>query len=321
MITFEPKGFRTKHDTVFKMAMSDLHVAKAMIQDYLPNAITQHLDLSSLTICKSTYIDQELKHSHSDMLYKLKDECDEDAYVYFLWEHQSTYDQRIALRLLSYIINILQDHVNQGNQKLPVVIPALIYNGKQSPYPGSSDFYAAFANSDFAKKTMFQSFTLVDLSVKSNEELMTSQWSALPNLILKHMRARDFLREVESQIQSLICFLNDRNGKTILENMLQCIMRFTNIADRSDFIKVVTETSASTGEKLMTIYEQLLSEGRMEGLQEGRQEGRYEAQIEMRNLFIRNLILDGFDNARISKLASVSIAEVKKLRAVVEVTA
>jgi len=311
-----------RHDTVFKLAMRDLKVSRAMIEDYLPCEITKHLNLDTLATCQASYVDKDLKHTHADMLYKVQSKLHNETYIYFLWEHQSTYDKRIALRLLQYTCNIMQDHLDSGGKGLPVVIPALVYNGVVSPYPGSCQFMHAFTDSSLAEATMFKSFHLVDLSVKSNEDLVESTWSALPNLILKHMRARDFLHEVQAHFLPLIKFLYSQGGETMIENMLECIIQFTNITDKSEFITTVGKTMPDSGDKLMTIYEQLISEGMEKGLQLGRQEGRQEGrqlgrkagQAEAKQLVVKNLILEGFASAQIAKLVSVNISDVEIIK-------
>jgi len=87
-----------KHDTVFKTAMRDKAVAKDMIENYIPKDVVNKINLNSLEVCHASYVDGELKQFHSDMVYQVALKSGEDAYIYFLWEHQSTYDKYIAFK-------------------------------------------------------------------------------------------------------------------------------------------------------------------------------------------------------------------------------
>jgi predicted transposase/invertase (TIGR01784 family) len=111
--------------------MRNLNVSREMIENYLPKHLVDKVLLETIEVCNASYIDKELKQSYSDMLYKVQTKSKSEAYIYFLWEHQSTYDKNIAFRLLMYACNIMQDHLEAGNSKLPIIIPALVSAGAE----------------------------------------------------------------------------------------------------------------------------------------------------------------------------------------------
>ena len=83
----------TKHDTTFKLAMRDLRIAKEMILAYLPANLVTAIQLNTLAIEHASYIEENLAASHSDMLYSAQLKSSEKSYIYFLWEHQSSYSR------------------------------------------------------------------------------------------------------------------------------------------------------------------------------------------------------------------------------------
>lgn len=300
-----------RHDTVFKLAMSEIRVAKEMIENNLPKDIVKCINLDSLSISNNSYIDHDLKKSHADILYKAKTKSGSETYIYFLWEHQSTYDKNIPLRMLKYTVNILQEHLNAGHQKLPLVIPALVYNGVKTPYPGSCDICDSFDDPGMARLHMFKPFSLFDLSSKNDEELQQAKWSALPNIILKHIRDRDITKVLEKTLELSIGYCLEHDGKLFIQNMLKCVIEYTNIPDSDAFRDQIQKASPEAGAEIMTIYEQLINKGIDQGINQGVNKGMLEA----RHHIIVNLIKDGRDNQYIAKIADTSIEEVKAIRA------
>ena len=129
------------HDRLVKHAFSNIYVAKEFFQRHLPQEIQRNIDLSTLQLCNSTYVDEELKMSQADVLYKASI-AGEVGYLYTLLEHQSTPDPLMPFRLLKYTVNIWQDYLNQTKTKqLPLVIPLVLYSEKDR-YECSQDLKA-----------------------------------------------------------------------------------------------------------------------------------------------------------------------------------
>ena len=83
------------HDSLFRAAMSDLRVARDVLQAYLPPSALRHLDLSTLRLEHGNSVDSALQSLSVDMLYSVRKpgtepDASPTAYVYVLVEHQST---------------------------------------------------------------------------------------------------------------------------------------------------------------------------------------------------------------------------------------
>src|SRR6056300_1884774 len=97
-----------KHDSIFKIGMHDLHIARSAIESYLPPDVVGNMDLSTLTLCSGSFLDHEGAASFTDVLYSAQFKDGQPGYLYFLWEHQSRFDERMPLRFLKYKTNIMQ---------------------------------------------------------------------------------------------------------------------------------------------------------------------------------------------------------------------
>ena len=268
-------GIYNPHDKVFKASMGNIQVARSMVENYLPVAIQKHLNLETLNICNGSYIDKEMEQTHSDILYSVECTNGASGYIYLLWEHQSSYDKHMALRLLSYSCRIMEQHIKQGHDKLPLVIPTLVYNGKTSPYPGSTNILDAFEDQKLARQFLFKPFSLLDLTVLDDEELVRDIWTACPNMILKHIRDEDF-SPIALKLIGPMSKLSAQGGEILLEIVVESIVRYTNISDGDQLLEITKQASKEIGEKMASAAQAWLEQGEQRGIEKGMSLGRQE---------------------------------------------
>ena len=169
-----------RHDALTKSFLSDPAVARDFLERYLHKDVQNICDLSTLQIEPTSYVDEDLKMHCSDITYKveLKDKSNY-VYVYVLIEHQNKPVELMPFRILKYQVAIIQNHLTKhkaDKQKqllLPLVAPIVLYNGKKSPYPHKIDIADMFEYSDLYDKIGLGRFSLVDLTVIKDEELIT----------------------------------------------------------------------------------------------------------------------------------------------------
>ncbi len=126
------KGDEFPHDAVFKHLLSHRATARDFLDIHLPAPLRALCNLNTLRLESGSFIDDELRASHSDILYSLQTQAGE-GYIYLLIEHQSSADRHMAFRLMRYAIAAMQRHLDKGHTQLPLVIPLLFYHGRVSP--------------------------------------------------------------------------------------------------------------------------------------------------------------------------------------------
>src|SRR6187399_1970474 len=97
------------HDALFKKTFSVVEHAAAELRAVLPAALVARTDFSTLALCPGSYIDENLAGSQSDLLFSVKVDG-KPSLIYVLFEHQSSPDKLMPLRLLGYIVRILVRH-------------------------------------------------------------------------------------------------------------------------------------------------------------------------------------------------------------------
>lgn len=96
----------TPHDRLFRALASDPGRAAALIRDHLPERIVGLLAATPPVALDGSYVDEALRGSQSDMLFKVKLASGGPAFVYVLVEHKSSADPGTPLQLAAYMVRI-----------------------------------------------------------------------------------------------------------------------------------------------------------------------------------------------------------------------
>ncbi len=102
------------HDSLFQAAMEHRPVAINFLDYHLPKKIRQALDIESLSLLPTTYVDTKLRKRFSDVVFRCN-LAEKPAYIAIVTEHQSTPDKLLPFRVTQYVFGLL----NSINRKHP----------------------------------------------------------------------------------------------------------------------------------------------------------------------------------------------------------
>lgn len=262
------------HDGFFKDSLTDLKVAREFFQQHLPMSVQKFLDFDTLQLQSGSYVDQALKQTASDILYKVnyKDSLD-SAYLYILAEHQSSVDMLMPFRVLRYIVSIWTQHLKKHKgTKLPLVIPLVFYNGSQE-YDGPRDIPELIeAPLELIELFLFKPFHLIDAQAISDEELREKYWAGLMTYVMKHVRTREALNCVKT-VLALANRIVPEDGSSFVTSTLNYFLSQTQTADPSQLFKAVKMGLAEEGNIMSTVAEYLVAQHRDIWLETGIQQG------------------------------------------------
>ena len=263
------------HDNFFKRSLKDKRIALDFLRSHLPLELYARLDSRSLELTDKSFVLPELRMLHSDIIYRCSID-QQSAYVFFLIEHESTAKEKfMAFRKLQYSVSLMEDHLRQGHDKLPIVITMCLYHGKQSPYPYTTDIYDYFADPILAREMMFKPFRLIDLTVLSDEVIQQHGLAALMEMLFKHYTTRDLL-QVSHQILRLCKQYRSMLDSDYLITVLEYIA-YNSASQRhevaeqlvQDWITILPDER----EAVMTIVDIWKAKGLQQGLQQGLERG------------------------------------------------
>jgi len=181
--------------------------AAAEFRALLPPRLVEQIDFSTLKQCSGSYVDEALAGSQSDLLFSVNI-SGKPALLYLLFEHQSSVDKLMPLRLLRYVVRILERHVQDARTPslalpLSVVVPLVLHHSE-------TGWTAAKTLEELFDETLVNDpeilrliprlgFVLDDISHLSDEALADRALGVVPALTLWALRdARSPTRLVQS---------------------------------------------------------------------------------------------------------------------------
>jgi predicted transposase/invertase (TIGR01784 family) len=305
---------KNPHDKYFKSCMRNLRIAKEFFLLYLPPYISNIINLDSLRLEKTTFINNKLGQSLVDMLYNVKFNDDYTGYLYVLAEHQSTPDKHMAFRLLHYMLEIMKDHIDNEKQgSLPIVVPLVFYNGQQR-WIYSTDFFTLFGKHEkLARSIFFQPFNLIDVGEISDEQLNKLLYSGVMQFTQKHIYDPEFAPRLEEMLPKLQN-LQSKQYINYVDTTLRYVMDVANIAKPDKMINLISnKLSKSIGDKLMTTC---VEYWKKEGLEIGHAEGKAEGKANAQKTIAINMLREGAQVNFIAKVTGLNIKEIQSLEVV-----
>lgn len=270
----------TPHDALFKAAFSQPQAAADELRCILPPALVARMDLSKLSLEPGSFVDEALRARHTDLLYSVPLDG-RPARVYVLFEHQSTGEPWMALRLLGYMVHIWNSCLAGDPERLPVIIPVVLHHS-DAGWRATTNFEALVdPPPEAAPFTPHFSFALDDLTQHSEAALHQRAASAFTRLVLLALQqtrgARDVTRLFRSWSDLIRELSQARNGHDALRLVFQYTLEVLGL-DALDAINVAATELDKGGKQIMETIAQFL---RREGRQEGRQAGRQELFLSM----------------------------------------
>jgi hypothetical protein len=119
------------HDAFFKQVLSDSELAGKFLREHLPPDVADLLGPDPPEPVPGSFVDEELRQHHSDLLFRIQLKAGHGALAYVLMEHKSSPDRGARLQLLRYVVRMLTEWYDQNEQQLPLppVLPLLVHQG------------------------------------------------------------------------------------------------------------------------------------------------------------------------------------------------
>ena len=124
------------YDKSLKELFSRPELVKDFLQRFVDEEFVADVDFSRIEKKNTSYIDKTFKNKYSDLVLKLNMINGKCAYLYCLFEFQSTVDKLMPMRILSYMLSLYEDLIKQkeisSDEQLPPVFPLVLYTGTQN---------------------------------------------------------------------------------------------------------------------------------------------------------------------------------------------
>ncbi|NLC68195.1 MAG: Rpn family recombination-promoting nuclease/putative transposase [Clostridiaceae bacterium] len=331
---------RNKHDKGYKYLLSTKRIFIQLLRCFLDKSWVDRIDENSVEYINKSFILPDFKDKEADVIYKVRIDGKE-VFFYILLELQSTVDYQMPYRLLQYMLEIwrtilkdtekarkkakkdslgkIKDKDNDNNNeemeligkgknfKLPVIIPAVLYNGRYRWKAGRTFRAILAANELFDDYMIDFKYILFDVARYTEEELLK-----LGNLIgaVFYIDQKPKFDEIIKRLRKLIDLL----GKLSEEDLNLFRHWLKNVVTRSmaeenarEITKIIDETVEV--DNMVYAVEIALRKKIKEVKLEGRLEGKLEGKLEV----AKNMLAEGMDMEQISRITKIPVDELQRL--------
>ena len=300
----------------------DPEASAPILKVVAPESLKQLITPENLTLEPVSFIDKKLRATQSDLLWSCRtQEGDEiEAFFYILWEHQSSIDHWMVLRIYCYMAQIwgrwllellgsTDPDEKRTVKKLPLIFPLVLYQGESEwTAPQTMEELTRGTNpSDVSP--YFPSFRFHLESIKSRQDSdFPPGLAQLGVSVMKLMWDDDFIGWL-NRVKDQLLELQKRGEEDKMTVLLVYAFSQVDRSKRDDFIEHIQsnlEPMTTTGQ---SIYDSLIEEGMEKGIEKGMEKGM-EKQDQM---MVCNMHENGMSVEEIAKAAGLEKEEVESL--------
>ena len=266
---------RMPHDPAYKQFFSNPEMVESLLRDFVSVDFIADLDFSTLERCSGSYVTDDLRERHDDIVWRVGWKKGSWCYVALLLEFQSTPDHWMALRTLSYTTLLLLDLVKTGkvreNEGLPPVFPIVIYNGGKA-WKAPQEVAALFAPMPEGLKyyrPQHRHF-LLDESRVSGEELDKSNGLVAQLLRLERAQEPEQVRQIVRELIARLHgpgYLSLRRAFTVW--LGRVVLKRSGITEEIPEFQDLREVDAMLEERAAQWKNEYITLGRKEGEAKG----------------------------------------------------
>lgn len=123
------------YDASYRKLFANREVMLSLLEGFLPEDILEDMDLSSLEALPTDHITPDNRERRNDLVWRAR-YGSSTCYLVIMLEFQSTVDRWMAVRIHTYTGLLFEDIIRRENPgrkgQLPLILPFVIYNGKNA---------------------------------------------------------------------------------------------------------------------------------------------------------------------------------------------
>jgi len=270
------------HDRFFKAVFSQPKHAIDHFRRFLPAEVVAALDVDTASLVPGSFVDERLAELHTDLLFSVglagSANNGAEAFVYVLFEHQSSIDRAMPLRLLRYMMRIwdrwLETNGNYPHQ-LPPIVPLVLYHGASAWTAATSlsELFSVPPEALASLRPHLPDFQMVlnDLSQYSDAQVRDGGLAGGARLLFKHIQelADDADGSGATWMASVVVRVAAAEGLMAARLVVEYLL-VAKAPEPEQLAELVKPALGSEGAKMvMSTADRLRAEGRREGRREG----------------------------------------------------
>ncbi|MFO0982508.1 MAG: Rpn family recombination-promoting nuclease/putative transposase [Planctomycetota bacterium] len=254
------------HDAIVKKILALPEHMAAELRAVLPREVSELLDFGTLELLSGSYVDERLRETQSDLLFRVLTRDHEPVLIHVLFEHKSTPGPDLLDQVLGYKQRIWVDHRarHPAPAKLPPIIAVVLCHGR-STWSGPLEFCQRYPDTGSVARwsPYLLNFRLVmdDLAATDDSSLERRDATPLLHLawlVLKHGRYSADLHQrlmTNLRLWQLVAQLPD--GIMALNMLLDYIEQVSEHVDANQLQQLAAAAHPEVERTMATVREQL----------------------------------------------------------------
>ena len=303
----QEKSNHNKHDKIFRDILNDKKEVTKIINTYIKPKTK--LNMQDLEKYETRYITKIYEERLADIVYKIK-----GKEIFFLIEHQTKVDKKMAYRILEYSMEIIRGRIKNIKGQIekagiPTVIPIVIYTGEKL-WNAKQEITEMKVKFETIKKVeTITGYNLIDIRNKEKaikDDLFISKIS-----IIERLKNTDEIIETIEQIY------NNLNKKEDKKKLLEIIDYLLEDEINKETLKKLKEKIIKEGGIEMMHAKEVLRRDRLKEIKEGENRGLargiIEGKIEERLIIAKKMLEEKIDVIFIAKVTGLTKKEIENL--------
>jgi predicted transposase/invertase (TIGR01784 family) len=254
------------HDKFFRISFSRLDVVRSFIEEVLPKQYRDNINLDSLRLSNSSFLDEELSEHLADLVYEAE-YAGEPAKISLLFEHKSYQEDFPELQLLQYMTNAWKEERKQKKKekkpkKSTVVIPIVIHHGRSAWKKVAMRKQFGNPHEDLLQFLPEFDYLLFSLNNFEDEQIANFKniFLSTTAMLLKHSRdEKEKLLAIESFLIEKLKMLDSSHENEFISAIFYYLHSTANLTP-NEIVIIFTKVSTSITNIAMTATEQLREE-------------------------------------------------------------
>jgi predicted transposase/invertase (TIGR01784 family) len=250
------------HDKFFKSTFSRLEVVQSFIEEVFPAQFKDKINLNSLKLSNTSFIDNELTENLADLVYHAE-YASKPAMITLLFEHKSYQEDFPEWQLLRYMTNIWRkeqkDKKGKKRKNSTLVIPIIIHHGKTAWKKVSMRTQFGNPHEDLLKFLPEFDYLLFSLNDFSDSQIANFKniFLSTAAMLLKHSRDEKakFL-QLEAFLIEKVSALDLAHENDFIITIVYYLETVSNLTAK-EIIIIFTKISKNANNIAMTAYEEI----------------------------------------------------------------
>ncbi len=281
--TDNQNSLNNPNDKFFKKLFGLVGVVQDYMTQLFPRHLAAKLDIHSLELDTTSYINSDLETYYSDIVWKCRfANKKEHAHICFIFEHKSYVPKYPHIQIGDYKQGAYNKQLASG-QQLSVVIPIIIYHGKKRWIKKPFAHYFPNIDEDFMQFIDPYEFYLTDLADYSDSMIETFNNIFLVKgfLALKHYREKLYIKTRFAEI--LLAGLEHNSHKENIDFIRALFVYLYHISggisEKEITLQIEQVDNNQKKENMYNFIDDLLERGEKRGIEKGKKIAIYEAHL------------------------------------------